>query len=92
MFLPAQPRDGNDYTPEIDYSLVRTVCAAAHAYAGTHVCGASEQAQWHRLTKMLDNLQSSFLSEHMDSDYIMSQLRGMQTGGTSQDPTDPGPC
>ncbi|KAF8551736.1 hypothetical protein OG21DRAFT_1498931 [Imleria badia] len=79
VFLPVQPPDKSDYTPENDHSLARAVCAAAHAYR-THVCGTSEQAQWHRITRMLDNLQASVQPEHMDNDLVISQLRGMQTG------------
>ena len=82
VFLPVQLPNENDYTPENDYSLARAVCAAANAY-GTHVCGTSEQAQWNHVSKMLDNLQAAVQSEHMDNDLVISQLRGMQTGGTS---------
>ena len=81
VFLPIQPPDENDYTPENDHSLARAVWAAAHAY-DTHVCGTSEQAQWHRITRMLDNLQVVVRSEHLDKDHVVSQLREMQTGGT----------
>ncbi|KAF8549670.1 hypothetical protein OG21DRAFT_565478 [Imleria badia] len=75
VFLP-QPPDKNDYAPEDEYSLARAVCAAN----GAHVCGTSEQDQWHRITRMLDNLQASVQSEHMDNDHVISQLRGTQTG------------
>ena len=81
VFLPIRPPDKNDNTPENSHSLARAVCDAAHAY-GTHLCETSEQAQWHRITKMLDNLGASVQSEHMDYDRVISQLRGMQTGGT----------
>ena len=80
VFLPVQPPDKNDYTPENEHSLARSVCAAAHAY-GTHVCGTSEKAQWHRITRMLDNLQTSVQSEHTDNDQVISQLQGIRTGG-----------
>ena len=80
VFLPVKFPQNNDYTLEKDHSLARAVCAAAHAY-GTHVCGTSEQTQWHRISKMLDNLQAAVQSEHMDNDHVISQLRGMQTGG-----------
>ena len=80
VFLPVQPPDENDNTPENSHSLARAVCDAAHAY-GTHLCETSEQAQWHHITKMLDNLQASVQSEHMDYDHVISQLRGMQMGG-----------
>ena len=90
VFLPVEPPDESDYTLENEHSLVRAVCAAAHAY-GTHLCGTSEQAQWHRITKMLDNLQASVQSEHMDNDRVIFQLRGMQTGGTfARSPQIPG--
>ena len=81
VFLPVHLPDGNDCTLENDRSLAHAVCSAAHAY-GTHVYGTSEQAQWHRITKMLDNLQTSVQSEHMDNGHVISQLRGMQTGCT----------
>ncbi|KAG6379454.1 hypothetical protein JVT61DRAFT_11934 [Boletus reticuloceps] len=74
VFLPIKPPAKRDYTLENDASLARAVCTAAHAY--------TEQAQWYRITKMLDNLQASVQSEHMDADHIISQLRNMQTGGT----------
>ena len=71
----------SDCTLENEHSLARAVCDAAHAYA-THVRESSEQAQWNRISKTLDNLQASVQSEHMDNDHIISQLRGMQTGGS----------
>ena len=77
VFLPVYPPDKNDNTPENEHSLARAVCAAARAY-GTHVSGTSEQPQWNHITKMLDNLQASVQS----NGYVISQLRGMQTGGT----------
>ena len=67
--------------PENNHSLARAVCAAAHAYT-TYVCGTTEQAQWHRITKMLDNLQAFVQSKHVDTDHVVSQLQGMETGGT----------
>ena len=70
----------SDYTPENEHSLARAVCAAAHAYC-THICEHFEQAQWRRISKMLDNLQASVQSEHMDNAHAISQLRGMQAGG-----------
>ena len=94
IFLPVQLPNDTDYTLENEHSLARAVCAAAHAY-GTHVCGTSEKAQWNHITKMLGNLQASVQSELMDNvnDYVISQLRGMETGGTSAGfPTGPGPC
>jgi hypothetical protein len=81
VFLPVELPDESDYTLENEHSLARAVCAAAHAY-DTHVSGTSEQAQWHRITRMLDNLQASVRSEPMNNDHVIAQLRGMQTGGT----------
>ena len=82
VFFPITLPNDNDYTHEYDLSLVRAVCAAAHAYT-PHVCGTSEEAQWHHITKMLDSLQASVQSERLDKDHVISQLRGMATGGTS---------
>ena len=81
VFLPVH-LDFSDYinTPENRHSLARPVCAAAHAYS-PYVCGATEQAQWHRTTKMLDNLQAYVQSEHENPDRVISQLRGIETGG-----------
>jgi hypothetical protein len=79
VFLPVR-LDSNHYPLWGEHSLARAVCAIAHAY-GTHVSGTAEQAQWNRITKMLDNLQASVQSEHMDSGRVISQLRGMETGG-----------
>ena len=70
----------NHNTPENDHSLAHAVCAAAHAY-DSHLYGTSEQAQWHPIARMLDNLQASLQSGHMDNVHIVSQLQGMQTGG-----------
>ena len=81
VFLPVQPPDRNDYTQEKSHSLARVVCAAAHAYC-THIFGTSEQAQWYRITRMLEKLQASVQSEHVDMDCVISQLRGIQVGGT----------
>jgi len=81
VFLPVRLPKHSDYTLENDLALARAVCAAAHAYSA-HVCGASDQTQWVRITKMLDNLQASAKSERLDEDQVISQLRGMQTGGT----------
>ena len=79
VFLPAQLPDTNRLeTLQEEHSIARALCAAAHAYYSVHVYGTSEQAQWHRITKMLDNLQASTL----DDGNIISQLREMRTGGT----------
>lgn len=86
VILPVNLTDKNDhgynFSLESDHSVARAVCAAARAYT-IHACGTSEQAQWHRITKMLDNLQASVQSEHLDKGHAISQLRGMQTGGIS---------
>ena len=82
VFLPVQLPSCSDYTLENEHSLARAVYAAAHDY-GTHVYGTSERAHWHRITKLLDNVQASFQSAYMDIDQAVSQLRGMQTGGMS---------
>ena len=81
VFLPAHPPEANGYIPENSHLLAHTVCATAHAY-GTHVCRTSEQTQWHRISKMLDNLRVAVQSEHLDNGHVISQLRGMKTGGT----------
>ena len=84
FFHPPPPNDDytleKDYSPENDLSLAHTVCMAARAYT-SHVSGTSEGDQWHRITKMLDNLASA-QSSHLDKDRVSSQLREMQTGGT----------
>jgi len=80
VFLPVWLPDHSNYSLKQDLSLARAVCAASHAYSA-HVYGASEQAQWHRITKMLDNLQVSAQSKRLDKDLVISQLRAMQTGG-----------
>ena len=80
MFLPDRPPYDNDYTRESDHSLARAVCTAAHAYS-TNVYGVSEQAQWRFIARMLDNLQATVQTEHLNTHYV-TLLRGMQTGGT----------
>ncbi|KAG6379682.1 hypothetical protein JVT61DRAFT_10204 [Boletus reticuloceps] len=81
VFLPVELPDADDYTPGNNHSLARAVCAAAHTY-DTHILGTSEQDHWHRIIKTLDNLQASVESEDIDGDHVISQLRGMQAGGT----------
>ena len=91
VFLPSHPPldpssdplhipSESDYTLENEHSLARAVCGAAHAYAAHE---PSERAQWNRISKMLDNLQASVQSEHMDNVLVISQLCRMQTGGPS---------
>ena len=79
VLLPPQlPDSVNEFgTLQNELSLACTLCDAAHAYIA-HVYRTSGQAQWHRITKMLDNLQASA----QDGGNIISQLREMQTGGT----------
>lgn len=84
VFLSVQPPNENDYTPMNDRSLAQAVCAAAHAYT-SYFYGTSEQAQWHCITKILDNLQASVKSQDLDASHVMSQLQGMQTGGALAD-------
>ena len=79
VFFPVHP-DFRCDTPANRHSLARAVCAAAHAYA-IYVSGSTEQAQWHRIAKMLDNLQAYVQSEDVNPDHVISQLRGMETGG-----------
>ena len=84
VFLPVNLPQESDYTPENDHALALAVCGAAHTYT-PRVCGTSEQSQWQSVTKMLDDLQEFVQSEHIDPnrpDHVISQLRGMQTGGT----------
>ncbi|KAH0835817.1 hypothetical protein J3R83DRAFT_9676 [Lanmaoa asiatica] len=78
VFFPVELPRESDYTLENGLSLARAACAAAHAYS-LHVHGTSEP-QWHCITKMLDNLQASIQSEHLDEGHVISQLREMQTG------------
>lgn len=91
VFLPVQLPCIDDHTPDYDYLLGRAVWTAAHTYA-TYVRGSSEQAQWHRIIKMLGNLQNSIEVEHLNSDDIIYQLQGMQTGGTFPDSPYTYPC
>ena len=80
VFLPVNPPNKTDCTLKNRHSLARAVCVAAHAYA-TYVDGSTEQAQWHRIAKMLHNLQAYVQSEHAKTEHVVSQLRGMETGG-----------
>lgn len=68
---------------EMDLSLFRAVCVAAHAYSA-HICGTSEP-RWPCITKMLDNLQASIQTRWLDNNpaRVISQLQEMQTGGAS---------
>lgn len=77
VFLPVNLPNDNDYSLENELSLSRAVCAAAHVYISY-----TAEPQWYRISRMLDNLQASIESEHLDDGHIISQLRGMQTGGT----------
>ena len=84
VFLPLQPPDTDDHTTQNGHLLASAMCTAAHTY-GTHICGTSEQAQWHRITKVLDNLQASIQSEHTDDDHLISQLRVLRSLVTRPD-------
>ena len=87
VFLPVELPNESDYTLANDHSLACAVSAAAHAY-DIHAYGTSEQAQWHCIAMMLDNLQASVQSEPMNNDHIIAQLRKMQTEGKFEVPTD----
>ena len=79
VFFPVQLPEVNDYTPPNDHLLARAVCASAHAFS--KVIDDTLELQWNPVVKMLDNLQTSVLSEHLDEGCVISQLGAMQTGG-----------
>lgn len=80
IFFPVHLPYGSNYTLKKDVSLARAVCATAHAYT-SYVRGTPEEDQWHRITKMLDNLLASAQLECLNKGHIISQLLRMQTGG-----------
>lgn len=85
VFLPAHHETlspaSESYTAENDHHLVRLVCAAAHAYS--EIIDDTLKPRWSCIVKMLEHLQASVQYGHdLDQDCVISQLRGMQTGGT----------
>ena len=59
VFLPVHLPNSNPFEAlQKELLLAHMLCAVAYAYS-VHVCRISEQAQWHCITKMLDNLQAS---------------------------------
>lgn len=82
VFLPAQPEGlpSSNYTVENDHWLARAVYAAAHTYS--QFIDDTFKPQWDSIVKMLAHLQVSVKSERLDGDHVISQLRGMQSGGT----------
>ena len=79
VFFPAERLWGNDYTPQNDHLLARAVCASAHAFS--KMIDDTLEFQWNPIAKMLDNLQTSVLDEHLDEGRVISQLGEMRTGG-----------
>ena len=84
VFFPLVSSTNTSYITENDHSLARAVSTAAYTYT-TYISETPEQDQWNRITKMLDNLQASVQSEHLDANDVISQLRKMQTGGVFLD-------
>ena len=82
VFLPVpnSQRFPTDCAEESDHFLARAVCAAAHTFS--EIVDDTLKHQWYCIAKMLDNLEESIKSRRLDKDYVISQLCGMQTGGT----------
>lgn len=88
VFFPPVVPEKSDYTSKNEFSLARAVCTAAHAYSAR--TEDTLRPQWHPIAKMLDNLQASVQSGLLDKGKVISQLSGMQSGGTrSNSPQTP---
>ena len=80
VFFPVNPPEQDDYSEESNCLLVRAVCAAAHAYH--ELIDSTQRPEWHHITKMLDNLQTIAFSKELVRGHFISQLAGMEVGGT----------
>ena len=79
VFCPLQLPDGDDHSIRNDHSLARAVSSVTPLY-GDHVDQANV-AQWHSITRMLDNLQAIVQFESLDRFQTFSQLSSMNVGG-----------
>ena len=79
VFLPLKLPDGDDHSVHNDCSLAGAIASAAHLYSD-HVDKA-DLPEWHRISRMLDNLQATVKFESLDRFRTVSQFRGMHVGG-----------
>lgn len=82
VFVPAQPGTFWHNVAEVkltnDRSLVHAACAATHTYG--EIIDDTLKPQWHRIEKMLYNLEA-FNDDLPKPGDLIFQLRGMHTGG-----------
>jgi hypothetical protein len=79
VFCPLQFPDGDDHSIHNDRSLAAAVSSVMRLY-GDHVDQAN-MAQWHGITRMLDNMQVTVQFESLDRFQTLSQLSSMNVGG-----------
>jgi hypothetical protein len=79
VFCPLQLPDGDDHSTRNDRSLAGVVSSAMRLY-GDHVDKAN-LAQWHSISRMLDNLRAIVQFEGLDRSQTISQLSSMNVGG-----------
>jgi hypothetical protein len=79
VFCSLQLPDGDDHSIHNDRSLAGAVSSAMRLY-GDRVDQAIF-AQWHSISRMLDNLRAVVQFEGLDRSQTISQLSSMNVGG-----------
>ena len=80
VFCPLQLPDGDDSSVRNDYSLAGAVATAARLFCD-HVDEANIP-QWHSVSRMLENLQVTVMSEDLSRFQTTSLFSSMGAGGT----------
>lgn len=81
VFLPLRLPEGDDHSIRNDHLLAGAVASAARVYSDSDRVDQVNVAQWHRISRMLDNLQATVQFESLDRSKTVSQLSGMDAGG-----------
>jgi hypothetical protein len=83
IFCPIKLPQDDDYTAESDRALLDVILGSARNFAS--FLPYNEQDQWGPLLKMLENLAVTTTSRSLKTltEDIESQVRSVQTGGTS---------
>ena len=79
VFCALQLPDGDDNSIRNDRSLAGAITSVMRLY-GVHIDQAN-MAQWHSITRMMDNLQAIIRLESLDRPKTFSQLCSMNVGG-----------
>ena len=79
VFFPLQLPEGDDHTIRNNRSLAGAIASVLRLY-DDHVDQA-KLAQWHSISRMLDNLRAVVEFESLDRSQTTSQLGSMNIGG-----------